>query len=256
MVTPIESFKLPAHFDIEPELREQFSNRPGHQRCVEGHSELLLVVHEVPEPGIPEREAWFFWKRSDGRWAQPGGSGLSELGELLDRYAQAIDGHEEVIDEVNTAAEIFGILRHSGPLARTTRNLVLALEQALAADHEDREIRAYRDRARELERAADLLNTDARVSLEFWQAQRSEENSRAATRLGRIAFRMNLLAGFFLPLMAFSSLFGMNVKIPEFMEPLFWGIFFVGIATGALLLWLVGHQTGNTADAKDADKDA
>ena len=247
MVTPMKPFKLPEHYEIEPELREQFSSRPGHQRCVEGNDELLLVVHEVPQAGIPEREALLFWKRRDDRWMQPGGTGLSELGELLDRYAQAIDGHEGSLDKVDTAAEIFGVLRHSGPLARTTRNLVLAMEQVLAADHDNREIRTYRDRARELERAADLLNTDARVTLEFWQAERSEEQSRASARLGRIAFRMNLLAGFFLPLMAFSGLFGMNVTIPEFMAPWFWGIFGAGIATGALLLWLVGRQTGHRA---------
>ncbi|MEI6673982.1 MAG: CorA family divalent cation transporter [Verrucomicrobiota bacterium] len=243
MVTPIKSFKLPAHYEIEPELREQVSNRPGHQRCVEGHDELLLVVHEVPQAGIPEREAVFFWKRRDGRWTQPGGTGLNELGELLDRYAQVIDGHEGSLDKVSTAAEIFEVLRHSGPLARTTRNLVLAMEQTLAADPENREIRTYRDRGRELERAADLLNTDARITLEFWQAERSEEQSRAADRLGKIAFRMNLLGGFFLPLMAFSSLFGMNVKIPGCMESLFLGILVAGIGTGALLLWLVGRQT-------------
>ena len=254
MVTPIKSFKLPAHYEIEPELREQFSNRPGHQRCVEGHDELLLVVHEVPLPAIPEREAVFFWRRRDGRWTQPGGSGLNELGELLDRYAQVLDGHEGSLDKVSTAAQIFGVLRHSGPLARSTRNLVLAMEQTLAADPENREIRAHRDRARELERAADLLNADARITLEFWQAERSEEQSHASARLGKIAFRMNLLAGFFLPLMAFSSLFGMNVKIPGFMEPLFWAILVVGIGTGALLLWLVGRQTGKTRELKEGNE--
>ncbi len=248
MAPPIKAFKLPENYDVERELLEQFSNRPGHQRCVEGRDELLLVVHEVPQPGIPEREALYFWKQHDGRWVQSSGAGLSELGALLDRYAKAIDGHEEVVDEADTAAEIFGILRHSGPLARSSRNLVQALEQALAADHDDREIRSCRDRARELERAADLLHADARVTLEFWQAERSEEHSRASARLGRIAFRMNLLAGFFLPLMALSSLFGMNVRIPGFMEPYFWVIFGLGITTGAVLLWLVGHQTGRRAD--------
>jgi len=248
MATLAKTLKLPEHYEVEPELLEQFSNRPGHQRCVEGRDEFLLVVHEVPQAGVPEREAVFFWKRRDGRWTQPGGPGLSELGELLERYAEAIDRHEMVIDEADTAAEIFAILRHSGPLARTTRNLVQALEQTLVTDPDDRDIRTYRARAKELERAADLLNHDARVALEFWRAQRSEEHSRASARLGRIAFRMNLLAGFFLPLMALSSLFGMNVRIPGFMEPLFWGIFGLGILTGAVLLWLVGHQTGRSAD--------
>jgi Mg2+ and Co2+ transporter CorA len=251
MATPTRTFKLPDHFDVERELLEQFSNRPGHQRCVEGHDELLLVVHEVPQPGVPEREALYFWKRHDGRWTQPGGPGLSELSELLDRYALAIDGHEEVIDDADTAAEIFAILRHSGPLARSTRNLVLALEQTLAADHDDREIRSLRDRARELERAADLLHADARVTLEFWRAERAEEHSRASARLGRIAFRMNLLAGFFMPVMALSGLFGMNVAIPEFARPFFWGILVAGMVIGGVLLWLVGRQTGSRADFEE-----
>jgi Mg2+ and Co2+ transporter CorA len=251
MATQTKGFKLPEHFDVERELLEQFSNRPGHQRCVEGRDELLLVVHEVPQPAIPEREALYFWKRRDGRWTQSGGPGLSELSELLDRYAQAIDGHEGMIDEADTAAEIFGILRHSGPLARSSRNLVLALEQTLAADHDNRDIRACRDRARELERAADLLHADARVTLEFWQAERSEEHSRASARLGRIAFRMNLLAGFFMPLMALSSLFGMNVSIPGFALPFFWGILLLGMCIGGVLLWLVGRQTGKRADFED-----
>ncbi len=248
MATPTKTFKLPGHYEVERELLEQFSNRPGHQRCVEGRDELLLVVHEVPQPGVPEREALYFWKRRDGRWTQPGGPGLSELGELLDRYGSAIDQHEAMIDEADTAAEIFAILRHSGPLARSSRNLVQALEQALIAAHDDREIRSYRDRARELERAADLLHADARVTLEFWQAERSEEHSRSSARLGRIMFRMNLLAGFFMPLMALSSLFGMNVGIPGFAQPYFWGILLLGIFIGGLLLWLVGRHTGRGAD--------
>lgn len=251
MTTLAKTFKLPEHYQVEPELLEQFSNRPGHQRCVEGRDELLLVIHDVPQPGIPEREAVFFWKRQDRRWTQPGGPGLSELGELLERYADAIDRHESAIDEADTAARIFEILRHSGPLARSTRNLVHALEQTLAADPDDREIRSFRDRARELERAAELLNNDARLALEFLRAERAEEHSRSSARLGRIAFRMNLLAGFFLPLMALSSVFGMNVRIPGFMDPQFWGILLAGILIGALLLWLVGHQTGSSADFDD-----
>jgi hypothetical protein len=246
-----ETLKLPDHFTLEPELREQLSSRPGHQRCIEGAGELLLIVHEVPRPGIPERDALFFWKRHDGSWMQASGAGLGELVNLLDRYAKAIDGHEEVIDEADTAAEIFGILRHAGPLARTTRNLVQALEQVLAIDPDDRAMRGFRDRAREIERAADLLNTDGRITLEFWRAERAEQQARSSARLNRIAFRLNLLAGFFLPLVAFGGLFGMNVDIPEFVKPMFWVILLGGVTVGLVLLWLVGHQTGKSSDFDD-----
>lgn len=247
----VENFKLPDHYQIEPELREQMSGRPGHQRCIVGKGELLLVLHEVPRPAIPERDALFYWKRKDGTWMQPSGSGLNELGELLDRFARAIDAHEEVIDLADTAAEIFAILRHSGPLSRSTRNLVQALEQALVKDPDDREIRGYHDRAREIERAADLLNIDARVALDFWRAIQAEKHARSGARLNRIAFRLNLLAGFFLPLVAFGGLFGMNVDIPEFMKPMFWGILLGGLTVGGFLLWMVGRGTGRSSDFND-----
>ncbi|MEI6604962.1 MAG: hypothetical protein WCP35_06610 [Verrucomicrobiota bacterium] len=246
MVTPRKSLKLPAHFEIEPELREQLSNRAGHQRCLEGRDELLLVVHDVPQAGVPEREAWFFWKRHDGRWAQPGGSGLGELGELLERYAEAIDDHEDRLDKAAGAAEICVVLRHAPPLARCTRNLMVALEQTLAADPENREIRTYRDRARELERAAELLNTDARVALECWQAERVGEQSQASRRLGILAFRMCLLAGFSLPLLVISNLSVTLVGGAAFIQPLSWGMFFGGSAVGTMTLWLVARHTRKT----------
>jgi Mg2+ and Co2+ transporter CorA len=252
----LETSYLPAHFGIEPELLEQLSARPGHQRCIEGDGELLLVAHDVPRPGVPEREALFFWKRRDLRWIGPSGkAGLGELDALLDRYERAIDGHEEVIDEADTAAEIFGILRHSGPLARTSRNLVAALEQVLAIDADDRAIRGLRDRAREIERAADLLHADARVTLQFWQAERAEEQALAAARLNRIAFRLNLLAGFFLPMVALGGLFGMNVDLPSFTKPAFWVILSVGLMTGGVLLVMVGRKTGRSADFENEIED-
>jgi len=246
-----ETLQLPAHFDVEPELREQLSSRPGHQRCVDGAGELLLIVHEVPRPRIPERDALFFWKRHDNTWMQASGPGLSGLNDLLDRYAKAIDLHEEVVDEADTAAEIFKILRHSGPLSRSSRNLAIALEQVLMIDPEDREIRGLRDRAKEIERAADLLNTDGRVALEFWSAERAEEHARSGARLNRIAYRLNLLAGFFLPLVALGGLFGMNVDLPHFVRPMFWVILGSGLGIGGVLLYLVGRQTGKHSDFED-----
>lgn len=246
-----ETLQLPAHFDLEPELLEQLSGRPGHQRCVDGDGELLLVVHEVPKARVPEREALFFWKRRDESWLQPSGSGLGDLGELLDRYARAIDLHEEVLDRATSAAEIFRILRHAGPLCRSSRNLCAALEQVLAIDPDDREVIGLRDRAREIERAADLLNADGMMTLEFWRAERSEEHARAGERLGRIAFRLNLLAGFFLPLVALAGLFGMNVDLPSFVKPMFWGIFVLGLIVGAGLLFLIGRKTSGDDDEDD-----
>ncbi len=237
-----EKLRLPEHFEIERELSEQLSGRPGHQRCVVGHDELLLVLHEVPEPGIPERDAVFFWRRLDGRWLQPGGAGLDELEALLDRYARAIDGNEEILEKTESTQQVFGILRHAGPIARSSRNLVQSLEQVLVQEPDDREIRAFRDRARELERAAELLHSDARETLVYWQAEASEQHAKSADRLGNILFKLNLVTGFFLPLVALGGLFGMNLDLPEFLRGMFWWVFFGGLAIGGLLLWYVSKD--------------
>ncbi|MES2997569.1 MAG: CorA family divalent cation transporter [Verrucomicrobiota bacterium] len=244
----VEIPRLPANFEVEDSVLDQLSSRPGHQRCVEGSGELLLILHEVPRPRIPEREALFFWKRRDNMWMQDGGSGISGLGELLDRYAEAIDKHEEIVDEADTAAEIFAILRHSGPLLRSSRNLCGALSQVLAIDPDDRAIRDYLDRARDIERAADLLSHDGRMALEFWRAERAEENALSGARLNRILYRLNLITGFFLPMVALGGLFGMNVNLPDFTKGLFWGIVFFALLVGGVILWLVARKTGRSSD--------
>lgn len=233
---------LPSHYEIERDLREQLSGRPGHQRCVVGTEELLLVVHEVPEAGIPERKAVFFWRQRDGRWLQPGGPGLDELSALLDRYTKTIDSNEELLEVTDSTEQVFKILRHAGPLSRSTRNLVQALEQTLVQEPDDREMISFRDRARELERAAELLQNDARETLIYWQAEASEEHAKASDRLGKILFKLNLVTGFFLPVVALGSLFGMNVDLPNFVDGLFWLIFVGGLIIGGLLLWFVARK--------------
>ena len=236
---------LPSGFELEDELSDQLSNRPGNQRCVIGRDELLLVVHDVPKPGVTEREPLIFWRRSDDLWVDyAGGKGLKRLSDLLDRYSKAIDENVELIEEADTAAEVFALARAAGPLARASRNLAIAIEQTLVNDEDSRELKSFRDRSREIERAADQLNQDARLTLEYWKAERSEEQQASAEKLNKIAFRLNLLAGFFLPLVALGGMFGMNVKLPEFVSGWFWVIFFGGLTTGGILVWMVSRKTG------------
>ena len=243
-----ETCKLPEHFDIERELREQLSSRPGHQRCIEGAGELLLVVHEVPRPGIPEREALFFWKSHDGIWLQPSGTGIGGLADLLDRYAEAIDGHEATLDSpAASAAAIFATLRHAGPLARTSRNLLQALEHTLAIDPDDRAIRNCRDRAREIERAAELLLSDGRAAMEFRHAERAEQLTRSAVRLNHLVFRLNLLVGFFLPLLAITGWTAIQAIAPTAVRPWLAAILLGTGALATVLPWLATRPPGKSA---------
>jgi Mg2+ and Co2+ transporter CorA len=198
----------------------------------------------VPKAGVPEREALFYWRRMDGRWIQPGGPGLDEVGDLLERYANVIDANEELLEKTDSAQDLFGILRQAGPLARSLRNIVGALDQALTQEPDDKEVRTYRDRAQELERAVELLQIDARETMMFWQAEAAEEHSKSSERLGNILFKLNLVTGFFLPLVALGGLFGMNVDLPAFVRGMFWWIFLGGLIVGGLLLWYVARERG------------
>jgi Mg2+ and Co2+ transporter CorA len=93
------------------------------------------------------------------------------------------------------------------------------------------------------------------VALEFYRAERAEEQAQSSDRLAKIGFRLNLLAGFFLPLVALGGLMGMNVNLPPFVQNSFWGIFFGGLSIGLILVTLVGYRTGYKASREDQNKE-
>jgi len=235
---------LPPNFTLSASLLDQLSARSGSQRCIRGEDgQLLLILHDVPEPSVPERKAVFFW--FDGHhWHGAENEGGKDLSLLLDAYVEAIDRLEAIVEEADTAKEIFALIRHAAPLARTTRNFYHALADAVNFSPRDRWLRHAKDRAHEIERAAELLHADARVTLEFMRAESAEEQARSSEQLARLGFRLNLLAGFFLPLVALGGLMGMNVELPAFVNGGFWFIFFGGLIMGGLILFAVGYKTG------------
>jgi len=236
MASTQEPAGLPSWLDLDQELLGQTSNRPGGQRCLAGDGEVMLIVHEVPESRVPERKARFYIRREDGTWDDGSGGGLGSLGGLLDDYQVTIDRYEDEIDEADTAAEVFGLIRHAGPIARSARNLVAVLSRAVEICRDDRVLIELRDRSYEIQRAAELLYHDARLTLEFWQAESAEDHQAAAERLNVIAYRLNLLAGFFLPVVALGGLLGMNVEIPAIFHNAFWIILLTGVVLGMGLL--------------------
>lgn len=229
---------LPAHFDLAGELLEQLGRRPGHQRVLEGGGELLLIVHEVPKPGVREREALFFWKtRRDGWRSREVPGGLKGLHELLERFAATIDTLEEDLELAERGQQLYQILKHTLPLCRSLRNLVGVLEAVLVIEDDERELLALRDRGKELERAAELLHADAQNALSYFHTESAEEQAEAARRTDRAAMQLNLLAAVFLPLIGLTGVFGMNVTNGfEASRAAFWVIIGVGLAAGYALL--------------------
>ncbi len=231
---PPDFLQLPTHYTIEPELREQLGSRPGHQRCVEGDQELLLIVHEVPKPGTPEK-VLVFWRRHNGSWAQPAGPGLNELEDLLGRYLDVIDTQQEIVTRAGSAAEVFGVIRHAAPLARSLSELTKALEQALSFDLDDLSIRNCRDRIREIGRSADLLHADARATLDFLRTEQGEKLAASVDRIGRTVNRLAVLVIIFLPLAALGSFLSMSPGIPWLIGIALWVI----LLAGGAVAWIV-----------------
>ncbi|MDB6077371.1 MAG: CorA-like Mg2+ transporter protein [Akkermansiaceae bacterium] len=243
MAKPHDLTYLPASFELEQEILDQLSSRPGSQRCVVGRDELLLITQDVPKSGNPERDAVAFWRRHDGLWVDTqGGRGLRRLAELIERFAAEIKAIETAIDTVATAAEAFGLARASGPLARATRNLAVAVEQALAQDEDSKELRALRDRVREVERAAETVYQDTRLALEFRQAERIEKQNSASEGLTKTVFQLNVLAGFFLPVITLCGLF-----LLYFHSKLtFWLAGPCGLAIGAGVVFMLLKNSGKS----------
>lgn len=242
MAKPHDLPYVPAGFDLEPEIVDQLSSRPGSQRCVVGRDELLLIVHDLPKTGSSERESVIFWRRDDGAWLDTqGGRGLKRLSELVDRFAGEIRRLESAIGNAATAAEVFALARVSGPFARCSRNLAAAIDQALVQDEDSRELRSLRDRVREVERGAEMFHHDTRLTLEFWQVERVEKQQAAVEKLHRTVSRLTLVASIFLPLVALTGLFSMNGEVGR---ALAWTILIIGLLAGAWVFYKTARKSG------------
>lgn len=202
-----------------------------------GH--LLLILHELPEPGVPERQGLFFWRDPAGKWStNVRGSGLSELRALVTRYIERVDALESAFAAATSVERLFPVLRAATPIVRASKQMHEVLQAAREAQRKDRDIINVRDLAGEVVRAAELLSAEARTALEFDIAESAEAQAKANRALAEAGQRLNLLAAVFLPLTAVASVFGMNLPsgLEGFASPmLFWIVLVAGIGVGLLV---------------------
>lgn len=223
-----------------PEIfHQRLGTHVGRQRLMEHDGHLLLILHEVPEPGIPERQGIFFWRDARGRWeTNIHGQGLPELRALVDRYAARVDDLEAKFGAARSAKALFPVLRAITPLVRAAKHVHQVVQATREAVGQDRDIIDIRDRAGEVERAAELLESEARTALEFDIAENAEAQAERSRRLAVVGQRLNLLAAMFLPLTAVASIFGMNLPsgLEQTASPLlFWVVLALGIGVGMLI---------------------
>jgi hypothetical protein len=209
--------------------------------AAEGH--LLLVLHEPPVPGVPERTGRLFWRDPEGTWrSKPLGDGVQALKRHMTEFAGCVEMLDKQWQTAATAEDYYLLLRAVVPLHRTACHLHATLQQARELVPEDRDLINLRDQAGEIERALELLHSDAGNGLDFTVAHQTEQQTERTYEMAVAAHRLNVLAATFFPLATlsavYSAIFGMILAHgeQEWSTPaLFWGILSVGLVCGVVL---------------------
>ena len=79
---------------------------------------------------------------------------------------------------------------------------------------DDRDLISFRDRAYEIERTAELLQTETKNAFDLLMARRADEQAESSRRMAVSTHRLNLLAAFFFPVAALSGILGVNLALP------------------------------------------
>lgn len=226
---------IPNNWAVPSRFRSRLGEAAGRQRCMAEEGHLLLVLHAVPGPADSQGAARLFWRDPKGGWRSSGqGSGVAPLRAHLEEFEDATASLESKLGAAAQAQEYFDVLRASTPLLRTARHLHRALQEAREAC-DDRELINLRDRAGEVERAAELLVGEARDGLGFTAARQAEEQAARSSELARQSNKLNAIAAVFLPITALASVFSMTLSsgLETWAAPFaFWGVVAAGLALG------------------------
>lgn len=234
---------LPHTWEVPQRFRERLGTQGGRQRTMVHEGHLLLVLHDVPQPGDAMRKTSFFWRAPEGTWKSAGAAvkgGIPALRGHVESFAAAANALEERVEKAARAADYFAVLQETAPLLRSARNLHKALQEAREGCSADRDLISIRDHAGDVERILELVHADSKNGLDFTIARRAEEQAELADQIQRSSHRLNRLAALFLPISALGGMLGVNLEhgLEHWHAPwVFWivfgGAFLVGFAVRA-----------------------
>lgn len=207
-----ETQLIPQLWELPDEIRHRLGDEVGRQRAMTHGGHLLLVLHSPPKADQDARQGRLFWRSPVGKWAPKAlQHGVSPVAELIDEYNKLLDQIDLDEDRAYSAADYFDLLTLLNPLARATHHLHQALQQARELLPDVRELIVLRDSAYGLSRRAELLQADAKNTLEFFIARRAEEQAAASALQAKAAHRLNVLAALTFPLLTLCAIFGANL---------------------------------------------
>lgn len=246
---------LPPTWKVPELFRARLGEMAGRQRAMDSEGHLLVVLHEPPNPGEIERRGRYFWREPDGNWKSNSlGTGIQALRKHVAEYAERIQALDDQLQQATTADDYFRVLQEVAPLYRAARNLHAALQQARELLPADRDLVVLRDQAGEVERAAELLQSDAKHGLDFLIARKTEDQAERGYEMAVSAHRLNLLAAIFFPVATLSAVFGMNLEhgLPQQSQAAFWGVLVIGLVSGMFLTLLIAGRPTTRRSAKPA----
>ena len=218
----------------------------GRQRHMSADGHSLLVLHQPPEPDDELRAGRLFWRDAEGAWrSSHHGDGAQALTQHLEEYSQRIE-RVDLLEERSSGVEAyFGVTERIAPLRRAVTHLHHVLQEAREAHAQDRELILLRDQAYALERRAELLAKNTESALNFEIARQAERQAQSSYQMALSAHRLNVLAAFFFPITAISSLLGVNYKeviAGTFPPSLFMGAVAIGLCIGLVIMRLISPR--------------
>lgn len=232
---------LPHNWTVPDKFRARLGTQAGKQRVMVHEGHLLVILHAVPEAGELTRKAAFFWRPPDGAWKSSGASakgGVVAIRAHLDQFTAVLGALEERVESAARAADYFSVLQTVAPILRTARGLHKTMQEARDARSDDVDLISLRDHAGDIERAAELVHSDAKNGLDFTIAKRAEEQAEIGAHIAASSHRLNLIAALFLPVTAVATVFSMNFLHgleTRYAPWLFWGVLVLSFLFGFMV---------------------
>ena len=235
---------IPKTWELPESIRKRLGESVGKQRFMDEEGHLLLLLHAPPSADDDEvRQAVVFWRNALGEWkSAPLGGGLNGLEAHLASYRTVIHKLDTEVDAAKTARQYFDVMRHMHPMQRATRSLLDVMQAARELRPEETRLISLRDQAADLERAIELVASDAKAGMDFSIAESAANQAISAEEANKEARRLNRLAAFFFPLVTLVSIFGMNPpgRVMEYGG--FWGTCIIGSLLGFIVFLLVAKK--------------
>lgn len=191
---------IPPGWGLPASLRALVGQSTGRQRAMLEAGHLLVVLHRVPGANDMKREGVLFWRAPpvspdetvpgetpEAQWKSTSAKdGLPSMRLHLLEYERAVAELEKRYQGAQNARDLFEILQGVAPIHRAATNLGNALQSATNLVPEAVELLPLRDQAGDFERAAELLQTDAKNALDYQIARGNDESARVGARSRQI----------------------------------------------------------------------